>query len=145
MALTYYSDQRTNERAHPPTMNPVYDGGKMRRMFFSITTGAVAAIGDDYELLVIPKNSRIVGGFIAWEALTSGGAAATGSIGITGAVAKYLAATSMDSVGSADFAKTIALNYGELLSAAATLLLTNSVEAFATGKLIYGHVDILGL
>ncbi len=137
------SDQITNLDAVPKVKNAARDAyGRIRTVYFEKTLTSNLAIGEILELCEIPRGARIIGGHVAWEAMTTGASAATGSIGITGTVAKYLEATDMDAAGSSGFADTIVRNYGAIVADLERLILTVSVEAFASGQKIAGHVKI---
>lgn len=139
------SDQITNDDARPPVTNPMGTvGAHVRRTYFSWTVPVGnAAIADTAILAKVPSGARIVGGHAAWEAMTTAGAAATGELGDGTTAAKYLEATDMDAAGSADFADTIARNFGEVLAAELTLTLTVSVEAFAAGQTLAGYIEYM--
>lgn len=95
---TFYSTQRTNDRAVPPVPLAPVDKGKVKAVYFRYTAPAssMPAAGDTIELCKLPKGARVVESFLAWDAQASG---ATLSLGISGTVAKYMAAQTMTSAG----------------------------------------------
>ena len=140
------SDQIVNNEAFPPRANPPGTiNAEVKRTYFSHTVPAGnAAIGDTIELVQdLPKGGLIVGGHAAWEAMTTGAGAATMELGDGATAAKYLEATSVDAAGSAAFADTIARNYGERIPASFKLIATVSVEAWAAGQRLVGHIDVM--
>lgn len=139
----YKSDQITNLDAVPrvwPRADEIY--GKVRRTYFSFTvpTGN-AAVNDTVVLARIRNGVRIQGGHIAFEAMSTGAADASVQIGISATATKYLGTTSVDAAGKADFADTVALNFGEVLTAEAEILATVITEAWAAGKKLLGYVE----
>jgi hypothetical protein len=75
--------------------------------------------------------------------MTTGAGAATMELGDGTTAGKYLEATDVDAAGSSDFADTILRNYGEKLAAPLRLTATVSVEAWAAGQVLKGHIDVL--
>lgn len=135
------SDQRTNQDKVPAVMLEPNEMGKVRAAYFSFTvpTGN-AAIGDTIQLVKLPKDSRILGGRAAFEAMSTGAGVADMQVGISGTAGKYLGATSVDAAGASDFANTVALNLGEKLAAETTIIATVGTEAWAAGKKLLGYV-----
>lgn len=119
-------------------------GGRVRRVYFDYTvpTGN-AAVGDYVEMFPVPTGARILGGFLAWEAMSTAGGDASVQIGISGTDAKYLGTVSVDAAGTSLFANTIALKYGEELAAEAVLRLKVVTEAWLAAKVIQGHIDYM--
>lgn len=137
---TYRSVQRTKQMASPPKMlAPNELKGRARVAWFEYTVPVGnLAINDIVELCELPNGSRILGGEIAWEAMTTGAAAATGEIGTAASSNRYLEATSMDAIGNTLFANTIARNMGDVMTADTVIQLKVTVEAWAAGKKIAG-------
>jgi hypothetical protein len=116
-------------------------GGSLHFFRFSATQGVDMAMtsGDNSPMLQLRKGWRILGGNLKYEA---GGAGATFQIGITGTVGKYSGAIDVSAAGTSDFANTIALNYGELLTADEIIIGSWAGANFASGKKIAGHMLI---
>ena len=142
---THKSDQITNIEAVPVAplkANEHYGRQRMSFFTFTVPTGN-AAVNDVVRLCKLPKGARILGGAIAFEAMSTGAGDASVQLGVTGTATKYLGTTSVDAAGKATFADTIALNYGEELAAATELIATVITEAWAAGKKLYGHVKFV--
>lgn len=138
---TVKSTQKTNRDATPIVKLDPMDVGKVKVAFFEYTTPTGnLAIGDVIELVVLPANVRILTGYAAWEAMSSGAAVADVIIGISGATSRYLGVTSVDAAGSADFANTIALNFGDKRTAETTIIATAGTEAWIAAKKFFGYV-----
>jgi hypothetical protein len=136
------SDQITNQDAIPSVKNKAnVERGRIRSNYFSFTvpTGDVA-VNDMVQLTNIPKGARILGGWIAAEAMTTGAGAASIQIGDGTTAAKYLGTTDIDAAAQADFAHTVALNFGEELAAEMVLTATVTTESWAAGKKLCGHL-----
>src|SRR3990172_3437522 len=106
----------------------------------SITGGVVAGVGGTIDWVTNCGADTIK---IGYKALT--GVEAMIEIGISSDSNKYLAATSMTSAGVAEFANTIALNYGERLGAlnATKIIAKNPIsesEPWAAAKIITGFM-----
>lgn len=139
------SDQMTNETADPiTTKNDSSVTGKPIREYFSFTTPAGKAVVDDtIQLTKIPAGARILGGHAAWEGMSSGAGDSSMKIGDGTTADKYLGTTSVDAAGSAAFGNTVALGFGDKLSAAMTLTATVVTEDWAAAKKLLGYVDYL--
>lgn len=135
------SDQITQLETTKPQVKPNEIGGRIRVYFFSFTvpTGN-AAVSDTIQLVKVPKGARILGGWFAAEAMSTGAGDASVQLGDGTTAAKYLGTTSVDAAAQADFAHTIALAFGEELSAELTLTATVVTEAWAATKKFYGFV-----
>lgn len=136
-----YSDQY-NSVFNGQNASPLKDnewGGKVRSFYFTRTTSASypVASGDTIALVRLPKGSRILEGFVAFEAM---GSSTTATIGTSASAAKYLGSTSVASAGTAGFANTVALSYGEELSADTDIILTAGGANYANDKAIKGHI-----
>lgn len=138
----YKSDQRTNVTASPPTMLKANEkGGRVRQAFFSFTTPSGGlALADTVELVTLPKGARVLGGAGAAEAMSTSTGTAGADIGVAGTAAKYGSAVDLDAAGAFTFADTVVRNYGEELSADATVIATVVGEAWAGSKKLQGHV-----
>lgn len=136
------STQETKRTATPPKMLGTDElGGRVRVAFFAFTVPTATVAADEtVDLFTLPKGARLLGGQIAAEAMSTGGAAASIQIGVSGTPAKYLGTTSIDAAAISDFANTVALSYGELLSAETTIIATCKTEAWAATKILKGHV-----
>lgn len=136
------SDQITNLDSAPPVLPKANEShGRVRIAYWSFTTPAGGvAINDTVRLVHLPKGARILGGHFVSEDMSSGGAAATVTIGTAGDAARYLEATSVDAVTSGDFADTVARNFGDEVSGEIDILATATVEAWAAAKSFQGRV-----
>ncbi|MEO5375944.1 MAG: hypothetical protein H7840_17085 [Alphaproteobacteria bacterium] len=138
----YKSDQETKRTATPQKMLGTNEhGGRVRVSYFNYTVPtATLAVNDTLNLVTLPKGARILRGHVAWEAMSTAGGTAQIQIGDGTTANKYLDTTSVDAAGSSAFADTIALSYGEELSAETTLVAKAVGEAWAATKKIAGHV-----
>lgn len=136
------SVQETKRQASPPKMLATDElAGRVRIAHFKFTVPAGdAAIDDTIDLTTLPKGARIIAGHLAYEAMSTGGAAASVQIGTAASAAKYLGTTSVDAAGTTAFANTVALAYGDLLAADTTIIATVKTEALAATKILTGHI-----
>lgn len=140
---TFKSDQRTNETAVPPvSIKPYEREGRVRVASWTYTTPASSAPGtsDTVELVRLPAGAKILGGKTACEALSSAGGTAGVSIGYTGATTRYASSMDLDAAGEDVFANTIALNYGDVLTAEKVIIATPTGETWAVDSKFYGHI-----
>jgi len=114
--------------------------GRVLRRYFSITI-VTSDLGATYRLCPIYKDERLMGGHIA--GVIAGAAGATLALGITGTVAKFMAATAIDAALNADFAHTPALGFGELQAANGEIIGTTAGGASLDGKVLAGYIDVL--
>lgn len=141
---TTWSTQRALDVAVPPTAVPGRDvGGRVRIAWFDYTapaSGALPAIADNIQLVKLPKGARILRGLM-W--FGTGTASQTGSIGIVGTTAKYLALTAMTTASTVAtyFADTIALGQGSVLTADTIIYLTVAGAQVANGQVIQGFIE----
>lgn len=137
------STQLANLALSPPVFGDASEGGgRVRKKWFDFTVPAGnAAVNDTVELLRIPKGSRILGGKIATDGMSSGAGAASIQLGDGTTATKYLGTTSVDTAGTSEFANTLALNFGEKLASELLLTATVITEAWAAGKLLKGYVE----
>jgi len=137
---TYSSSQYANYTATPATLvKPNELGGRGRIAYFAVTTSAFASSGDTINLTTLPKGARVIAGRIAWAA---NAASTTISVGYTGAATRYLGATAVGaSAGAADFANTVALNFGDELTAITVLVATPGGATWTAGTSILGYVE----
>ena len=136
------SDQITDLDKIPQVLGDPRDfGGRVRVAYFSFTvpTGD-AATSDTVQLTKVPSGARILGGWFAAEAMTTAGGDASIQIGDGTTAAKYLGTTSVDAAAEADFAVTVALNFGEKLTSELVLTATVITEAWAATKKLTGWV-----
>ena len=138
----FLSDQVTKLDASPREQLSTNElGGRVRQAFFNFVVPAGnAAISDTIVLQEVPAGARILGGKIAFEAMSTGAGAASVQLGDGTDATKYLGTTSVDAAGEADFANTVALNYGEKLTQKLRLTATVVTEAWAAGQRFTGHV-----
>lgn len=116
-------------------------GGRIRVAYFDFTVPAGnVATAKTIELTRIPAGARLLGGKIAFEAMSTAGGTAQIQIGDGTTAAKYLGTTSVDTAGISDFGDTAALNYGEKLTSELVLTATTAGEAWAATKTLKGHV-----
>jgi hypothetical protein len=138
---TVYSDQMTTVNTAPKHVKTNEWQGRVRQMYWTYTVPAGnQAINDLIELVKLPIHARILGGRIAFSAMTTGGAAASVQIGTAADATRYLETTSVDAVGGADFADTIARNYGEELTVETTVIAKVVTEAWAAAGVFKGHI-----
>lgn len=139
---TYYSAERTKSTTVPATMlKPNEAHGHVRQAFFSYATPAGGlAVDDVLSLCSLPAGARILGGRIAFEAMSTGAGAASIRIGTSTTTDAYLGDTSVDAAGVSAIADTIALGYGTVTTAATVLQATVKTEAWAAAKKLYGHM-----
>lgn len=115
--------------------------GRVRLAYFDFTVPAGgAAVADVVQLTQIPKGGRIIGGALAFTAMSSGAGTAQVQIGDGTTADKYLGTTSVDAAGKATFADTAALNYGEEVAAETVVTATVAGEAWAAAAVLKGHV-----
>ncbi|WP_428247221.1 hypothetical protein [Ferrovibrio sp.] len=136
------SIQETKRTAIPPKpLDTTELHGRVRVAYFSFTVPAGdAAIDDTIALTTLPLGARMIGGHLAYEAMSTGGANASVQIGTAASAAKYLGTTSIDAAGSTAFGNTVALAYGDLMTADTTILATVKTEALAATKILAGHI-----
>lgn len=139
---TVYSDERANDVAAPPVPNAANKAGRVLRKYFSVasTTTTTITTADTLELCKLPVGARIVGGLVLYGAM---GGTATALIGVAGTTNKYLTSTSVVSAGAASFANTNALNFGDVLAAETTIILTPGGSNYASGQYIKGYVEYI--
>jgi hypothetical protein len=138
----YKSTQETKRTASPPKMLAAHElKGRVRVAWFDYTvpTGGVA-VDDTVDLTTLPIGARILGGEMAFEAMSSAAGTAQIQVGDGTTADKYLGTTSVDAAGTSPFANTIALNFGEVLEAETTLKATAKGEAWAAAKKLAGWV-----
>ncbi len=139
---TYKSDQETKRTATPPKMLATNEmHGRVRIAYFTYTvpTGN-AAVDDLVQLATIPPGARLLGGHLAFEAMSTGGGAASVQIGDGTTADKYLGTTSVDAAGTAVFGTTSALAFGQELTAETTITAKVVTEAWAATKKLHGFV-----
>jgi hypothetical protein len=142
MPTAYKSVQQTKIDATPREMlRPNEMGGRVRVAFWEFTVpAATLVINDTVDLVTLPKGARILGGKIVCEAMSTAGGTASADIGIIGTAAKYGDNIDVDAAGADDFAHTIALYFGELLTVETKIVLTAVAEAWAAAAKCYGFV-----
>lgn len=151
---TVYDDNLTKNRAGRST-GPNAHGGRQRGLYWEFLSLPAGNVGDVLVCGKMFKGERFVGGLERHSALTSGGAAATASIGnysvasdgITlGAlidIDEYLAAADWDAAGGSAFGATHALQFGQVFTTDEFLCITNTTEAFATAGVSKGLANFL--
>ena len=139
------SDQVANTDSVPMVMNkPNVSHGNVRRQAFSYTVPAGdAAVADTIVLARVPLGSRIYGGVIAHEAMSSGAGDAGLQIGDGTTAAKYLGTTTVDAAGVITFGDTVALNFMEALTGELSVIATVTGEALLAGQTIKGYVEYM--
>lgn len=129
--------------ANPPERLATDEQGGRKRVaygFFTVPVGGVA-IAETVAMCMVPKGARILGGQLASEAMSSGGAAASVQVGDGATAARFLGTTSIDAAAVAAFANTMALGFGTKLTADTWIVLTAVTEAWAAGQDIAVAVD----
>jgi hypothetical protein len=135
---SYNSNEWANRVAVPAISNKTYvDGGRVRVKTFSFTTPAGLLANDTLNLCELPVGAHVIGGRLVHGAM---GASATLSIGISGAVGKYLSAYNIAAAGQTDFANTVALNTMTELTADERIFATMSGAAWASGQVLKGYI-----
>jgi hypothetical protein len=140
---TYKSDQIAGLDAVPaivPKANERH--GRLRLHYWSYTTapGGGPAVNDTVVIARLPQGARILGGRVAFEAMSSGGATAQITIGLAGDGARYLEANSVDAAGGLSFADTVARNFGDEPAADIDVIATALGEAWAAAKKLNGYI-----
>jgi len=129
-----------------PEKIPASDDGKIYRKYFDYTVPAGnQAVNDTLELVNIQKDSRLQGGRIISEAMSSAGGTAGISVGDGTTAAKYLSAGNIDGAAEVEFGHTVALNFGELVAADFILTGTVTGEAWLAAQVLHGYVDYIKL
>ncbi len=134
---TFNSNEWANRVAVPPVMNAAYvEGGRVRIQWFSWTTVSPAQ-NDLVNLCRVPAGSKILSGFVQFEAM---GASATLDIGTSASATKYASAINVASIGTGSFANTAALNFGLVLTADEYIVAKMSGAAWTTAKAVNGYI-----
>lgn len=129
----FKSVQLTNIESSPAQQNPARDeDARVRSMVYVVTNPAGFVAGDTFRLGTLKKGWRLQG-MRATAPATFGAATALLSLGVSGTVAKYMAATDIAAALSADANHTDALKYGEVLAADTELIATTSVAGAGAG------------
>ena len=137
----FKSDQVTKLDASPREQLATNEaGGRVRQAFFRHAVEAGNLVNDTISLIEVPAGARILGGKIAFQAMSSAAGTAQVQLGDGTTAGKYLGTTSVDAAGEADFAHTVALNYGEKLTEKLRLTATILGEAWAAGQVFTGHL-----
>jgi hypothetical protein len=138
---SYKSVQQTNMDASPRVMlRPNEMGGRVRVAYWEYTTVAAGLVhdADTLALVTLPKGARILGGMYVTEDM--GASSEAVDIGIVGTVAKYASNALVDTAGAFAFANTIALNFGELLTAETTIIASPETDDWAAAAKFYGYI-----
>lgn len=139
---SYKSVQQTSIDASPRVMlKPNEMGGRVRVAYWEFTTHATLGLvhdADTVDLVTLPKGARILGGMYVTEDM--GASSEAVDIGIVGTVAKYASNALVDTAGAFAFANTIALNFGELLTAETTIIASPETDDWAAGAKFYGYI-----
>ncbi len=140
MPSTIQSLEYANVVAVPPIKNPTTNkGAKLRHLWFSFATATATPIanGDTMQLGYLYAGTRVDTGFVSFGAM---GTSATMSIGYSGATTRYANAVDVSALGTATFANTAALNFGDVLTADQLILLTAGGANYAASKAILGRI-----
>lgn len=153
MANTF-SDQLTEMRAGRK-VPPGQHGAEGVHVFTATVPVGNSAIADTITLARFPSGTTLVGGRIWFDAMSTGGAAATGSVGTyltTGvggldlgavvAVNNLLVATSMDAAGVATLMGTATEKMLQLTTDVLVVCVV-SVEAFLAGQTLSGFITFV--
>lgn len=139
----YQSDQVTKLAAVPPQrLATDEEGGRRRTAFaeFTVPAGNVA-VAKTIAMLKLPAGARLLGGKIAFEAMSTAGGTAQVTVGDGTTAARFLGTTSVDAAGVAEIGNTVALDFGVKLTAETYIILTTAGEAWAATKKIRLTVD----
>ncbi len=116
--------------------------GRVRVAYFTFETPvATVAVNDTVRLCRIPEGARILRGPIHFDAMTSGAGDSSIQMGVTGDATGYLGTTSVDAAGQADFANTLATNFGDERAAETDIIATAVTEAWAASQTLNGFVE----
>lgn len=107
---------------------------------FEVTVVSVSAVGDTYNLCVIPANARVVG-FQMTSDGAGASAAVTVEVGDAGAVARYCVLSAVNTT-SASIGLAIA-GQGYTPTADTIAVLTVGAGALTVGKVIKGHFTVI--
>ena len=140
---TFLSTQMTDAAASPPKLISHTQKGHVEIACFDYTPPATGepAAGDNIQLCKIPANVTVIETFLAWAAQDAG---ATLSLGVTGTVAKYMAAQTMTSAG-VKFGPTLVAEANLVTTAEETLIGTLATAGIAaTTGVLKGFVKFVG-
>lgn len=139
---TYYSTQMTKKTASPPQkVEANEERGRVRMSFFDYTVPAGTVLTTDtIQLCEVPAGARLLGGWLATDALSSAGGTAGVSLGDGTTAAKYLSAADCDAAAQHDFAHTLALGFGDVLTEKLILTATPTGEAWAAAADLKGAI-----
>lgn len=140
MPSTLQSLEYANTVAVPQIKNLTnVKGAKLRHLWFSFATATATPIanGDTLQLGYLYTGSRIAAGFVSFGAM---GTSAVMSIGYSGATTRYASSIDVSALGTASFANTAALNFGDILTADQLILLTAGGANYAASKNILGFI-----
>src|SRR5690242_3107136 len=141
-AVGYKGAEYTNYTSDPVVRNNASTawGGSVKRYFFSYTvvTDLLFAKADCGELLRLKAGQRLFGGMISCD-----GVDAALDVGISGSGTKYGSALAAGNDTPTAFGNTIALNWGELLTADAVLRATAETVDIAADSIITGYLDVM--
>lgn len=140
-ATAYKSTQYTNYTATPQVAVVSRDWGGTKRVYWFDYTPTVAlgfTNADYVELLVMPKNSRFMGGWIVHN-----DADCEIDMGTSASAALYGNNLAADADAPKQFGNTIALGFGTILTADTVLRATAATADMAIGSTFYGYVELL--
>ena len=140
---TFKSDQIAALDAAPPVVPKANERhGRVRLHYWSFTTapGGGPAVNDTIVVARLPQGTRILGGRLAAEAMSTAGGTAQVSLGVAGDAARYLEASSVDAAAGLSFADTVARNLGDELAADTDVIATALGEVWAASKKFNGYV-----
>lgn len=131
---TLKSVQLTNIESVPAVQNPSRDEDARVRVKVFTWVATADVDPSTVRLGTLKKGYRLLG--MRATAPIIGATGATLALGVSGTVAKYMAATAIDAALSADANHTAALGYGSVLTADEELIATLATADFtATGTL----------
>lgn len=140
---TLNSIEYANTVAVPSIKNDTnIKGGKLRYLWFSYATATATPVNNGDVILIggLGTGDRICESFVTFGAM---GASATLSIGTSADATHYANAIDVSAAGTAHFANTPTLNFGEILTASTTLELTAGGANYASSKNILGYVGFV--
>lgn len=134
---TYYSTQRTNERAVPPVLNNTKTKGYLVYQFFDFTVPAAGLeAGDVINVARIPVRATPVEGAWSFAGVDTG---ATVSVGNASSATAYAAASSANALDGTFFNSTAKGKFVET-TAAVDVLLTLGAAGLTAGDNLKGYI-----
>lgn len=137
-----YSVEYSKLVATPPKKLATTElGGRLRIGSWKyVVPAGNQAINDLIFCTRIPAGSRLISGRAVWEAMSTGGAAASVQIGDGTTANRFLDTTSVDAAGNSSFLDQIVLDNLADITVDTDIIAKVLTEAWAATKKFYGHV-----